>query len=43
MAAVLVMPPRRALADRLASMPDVGRNEVFERQVDEAQVNDWFG
>ncbi len=43
LAAVLVMPPRRALADRLASMPDVGRNEDFERQVDEARLNDWCG
>ena len=30
--AVLLSPPRRTLADLLAAMPDVGRDEDFERR-----------
>lgn len=32
LAAALLSPPRRNLADLLASMPDVGRDDDFERQ-----------
>ena len=43
LAAALLSPPRRMLADLLASMPDVGRDEDFERQQDEGGGADVFG
>ena len=48
LAAALLTPPRRKLADLLASMPDVGRDSDFERQPqagreDAAGADDVFG
>ncbi|MGB5133818.1 MAG: DNA-binding protein [Prochlorococcaceae cyanobacterium] len=43
LAAALLSPPRRKLADLLASMPDVGRDEDYERQQDEGGAADVFG
>lgn len=43
LAAALLSPPRRKLADLLASMPDVGRDEDYERQQDEGAAADVFG
>ena len=43
LAAALLSPPRRKLADLLASMPDVGRDEDYERQQDEGGGADVFG
>jgi plasmid stability protein len=41
--AALLHPPRRKLADLLASMPDVGRDDDFARQPAEAANTDGFG
>lgn len=43
LAAALLSPPRRKLADLLASMPDVGRDEDYERQQGEGGAADVFG
>jgi hypothetical protein len=40
----LLSPPRRKLADLLASMPDVGRDEDFARQPEGGEAKaDVFG
>jgi plasmid stability protein len=41
--AVLLHPPRRKLADLLASMPDVGCDDDFARQPEEAVSSDGLG
>ena len=41
--AALLSPPRRNLADLLASMPDVGRDEDFERLPEAEGDTDVFG
>jgi plasmid stability protein len=41
--AALLHPPRRKLADLLASMPDVGRDDDFTRQPAGAANTDVFG
>jgi plasmid stability protein len=44
LAAALFSPPRRKLADLLASMPDVGRDDDFARQPEGGGVSaDVFG
>ena len=43
LAAALLSPPRRKLADLLASMPDVGDDADFERHPDEGGDRDVFG
>ncbi len=40
--AALLHPPRRKLADLLASMPDVGRDDDFARQPEGAANTDGF-
>jgi plasmid stability protein len=42
LAAALLSPPRRNLADLLAAMPDVGVDADFQRQVEPAAVADVF-
>jgi plasmid stability protein len=42
LSAALQMPPRRKLADLLASMPDVGCDADFERQADKGSAADVF-
>ncbi len=41
--AALLHPPRRKLADLLASMPDVGSDEDFARQPEGVANTDGFG
>ena len=41
--AALLHPPRRKLADLLASMPDVGRDDDFARQPEGVANTDVFG
>ena len=41
--AALMSPPRRNLAELLASMPDVGLDADFERQHDTVAPADFFG
>jgi hypothetical protein len=43
LAAALMSPPRRNLAELLASMPDMGLDADFERQDDTAAPADVFG
>lgn len=43
LAAALLSPPRRNLAELLAAMPDVGIDADFERHVDTSGVADVFG
>ena len=43
LAAALMSPPRRNLAELLGSMPDVGLDADFERQDDTAAPADFFG
>ena len=43
LAAALLSPPRRNLAELLADMPDVGIDADFERQVDTSGAADVFG
>ena len=43
LAAALLTPPRRNLAELLAAMPDVGLDADFERQQDTTGVVDVFG
>jgi plasmid stability protein len=43
LAAALMSPPRRNLAELLGSMPDVGLDADFERQGDTAAPADVFG
>ena len=43
LAAALMSPPRRNLAELLGSMPDVGQDADFERQDDIAAPADVFG
>ena len=43
LAAALMSPPRRNLAELLGSMPDVGLDADFERQADTAAPADVFG
>ena len=43
LAAALQSPPRRRLAELLASMPDVGVDADFQRQDDPAAAADVFG
>ncbi|MFO7630221.1 MAG: DNA-binding protein [Prochlorococcaceae cyanobacterium] len=43
LAAALLMPPRRKLADLLAAMPDVGSDADFQRPAEKAQAADVFG
>ena len=43
LAAALMSPPRRNLAELLGSMPDVGLDADFERQDDTAAQADVFG
>ena len=43
LAAALLSPPRRNLAELLGSMPDVGQDADFERQDDTAAPADVFG
>ena len=42
LAAALVHPPRRKLADLLASMPDVGRDDDFARKPEQGASSDVF-
>ena len=42
LAAALLSPPRRNLAELLAAMPDVGSDSDFQRQSDTAAVADVF-
>ena len=42
LAAALLSPPRRNLAQLLAAMPDVGVDADFQRQDDQAAVADVF-
>jgi plasmid stability protein len=42
LAAALLMPPRRNLAELLASMPNVGRDADFERHQDSTEVSGVF-
>ena len=42
MAAALLSPPRRKLADLLAAMPDVGRDTDFARQPEGGDDADFF-
>jgi hypothetical protein len=42
LAAALLSPPRRKLADLLASMPDVGRDTDFARQPEGGDDADVF-
>jgi hypothetical protein len=43
LAAALMSPPRRNLAELLASMPDVGLDADFERVDDKIESADTFG
>ena len=43
LAAALLRPARRPLAELLASMPDVGRDDDFERREQEGVATDVFG
>lgn len=43
LAAALLSPPRRNLAELLAARPDVGMDADFERQVDTSRAADVFG
>lgn len=43
LAAALLTPPRRNLAELLAAMPDVGHDSEFERPSDSAVEADVFG
>lgn len=43
LAAALMSPPRRNLAELLAAMPDVGLDADFGRQDDTAAATDVFG
>lgn len=43
LAAALLTPPRRTLAELLAAMPDVGLDADFTRQDDNAASPDVFG
>lgn len=43
LAAALMSPPRRNLAELLGSMPDVGQDADFERHDDTAAPADVFG
>jgi len=43
LADALLSPPRRNLAELLASMPDVGRDADFQRSNDDSAVADVFG
>jgi plasmid stability protein len=43
LAAALLNPPRRSLAELLASMPEVGRDEDFARQQEAGGGGDVFG
>jgi len=43
LAAALLTPARHPLAELLASMPEVGRDDDFKRQPDEAPETDVFG
>jgi plasmid stability protein len=43
LAAALLKPLRRKLADLLASMPDVGRDADFQRPAETAEAADVFG
>lgn len=43
LAAALLNPPRRKLADMLASMPDVGQDDDFARQPQGEVSADVFG
>jgi antitoxin FitA len=43
LAAALMSPPRRNLAELLAAMPDVGLDADFGRQDDTASATDVFG
>jgi plasmid stability protein len=42
LAAALLSPPRRNLAELLAAMPDVGVDADFQRQDDQAVASDVF-
>ena len=42
LAAALLTPKKRSLAELLASMPEGGRDQDFERQEDGDQVSDVF-
>ena len=43
LAAALLTPPRRSLAELLAAMPDVGRDSDFQRAaLDQVEVDDVF-
>jgi plasmid stability protein len=41
--AALLTPKKRSLAELLASMPEGGRDQDFERQGDGGQISDVFG
>ena len=43
LAAALLTPKKRPLAELLASMPEGGRDQDFERQGNGGQVSDGFG
>lgn len=43
LAAALLTPPRRNLAELLAAMPDVGRDSDFQRLSDTTAAADVFG
>jgi plasmid stability protein len=43
LAAALLSPPRRKLADLLAAMPDVGRDDDFARRPEGGADADVFG
>jgi len=43
LAAALLTPPRRNLADLLAAMPDVGRDADFQRPAESGDAADVFG
>ena len=43
LAAALQSPPRRALAEVLSAMPDVGEDADFERPADRERADDVFG
>ena len=43
LAAALLTPPRRNLAELLTAMPDVGSDSDFQRPTDSVQAADVFG
>lgn len=43
LAAALMSPPRRTLAEVLSAMPDVGEDADFERRTDRERADDVFG